>query len=75
MKFYKQSNKRPNNYILIRNDITREKRTLLFYYAVFTVNSGVFTGFVVGLPNKPGGFFFKIYLYVNSIIKPIIAPI
>lgn len=47
----------------------------MLYHAVFTVNSGVFTGVVVGLPNKPGGFFFKIYLYVNSIIKPIIAPI
>ena len=47
----------------------------LIHYAVFTVNSGVFTGVVVGLPNNPGGFFFKMYLYVNSIIKPIIAPI
>lgn len=48
---------------------------IMLFYAVLIVNSGVFTGVVVGLPNKPGGFFFKIYLYVNSIIKPIIAPI
>jgi hypothetical protein len=47
----------------------------MLFYAVFTVNSGDLTGVVVGLPNKPGGFFFKIYLYENSIIKPIIAPI